>query len=101
MEYIQATRRSPRPTRGCVFCALAVRARRPTRGSSRASELAFVTLAKYPYNPGHLLVAARRATSGELEELSPRRTPSIAALLQRCDPGAARGSPTRTASTSG
>ena len=48
----------------------------------RRDEHAFVTLAKYPYNPGHLLVLPTRHV-GELEELTADENAGIAVLLQR------------------
>ena len=80
MAYIQANKEET-PDRGCVFCALLD----GTSGEDRIlrrEELAFVTLAKYPYNPGHLLVLPTRHI-GDLEAMSADENASIAALTQR------------------
>jgi ATP adenylyltransferase len=45
-------------------------------------DLAFVTVAKYPYNPGHLLVLPTRHV-GELEDLTAEEIGQIGELLQR------------------
>jgi ATP adenylyltransferase len=79
MAYIEANKEEP-PDRGCVFCAL-------LDGTSdeerilRRDEHAFVTLAKFPYNPGHLLVLPTRHV-GDLEALTPEENGAIAALVQ-------------------
>jgi ATP adenylyltransferase len=46
------------------------------------SERAFVTLAKYPYNPGHLLILPTRHT-GEFEDVTADEHAEIATLLTR------------------
>lgn len=77
MEYIEVAREDA--AGGCVFCAIVegagerILARTP---------LAFATLAKYPYNPGHVLVLPTRHT-GDLETLSADEHAEIASLLQR------------------
>ena len=80
MEYIQANKEEP-PDRGCVFCA-ALEGDEDGGRILRREEHAFVTLAKYPYNPGHLLVLPVRHV-GELEELTVEENSGIASLLQR------------------
>jgi ATP adenylyltransferase len=45
-------------------------------------DLAFVTLAKYPYNPGHLLILPVRHV-GDVEDLSEAEQASIDRLLRR------------------
>ena len=78
MEYIESPKEEP--DGGCVFCALL-----GDDGEERVlarSELAFVTLAKYPYNPGHLLVLPVRHTD-ELEDLTAGENAEIADLLLR------------------
>ena len=80
MEYIQANKDEP-PERGCVFCA-ALEGEEDGERILRRDEHAFVTLAKYPYNPGHLLVLPVRHV-GELEELTVEENSGIASLLQR------------------
>jgi ATP adenylyltransferase len=65
----------------CVFCALLRRGGEPRRVLERR-DLAYVTLAKYPYNPGHLLVLPTRHV-GEIEEIKPDESAEISDLLQR------------------
>jgi ATP adenylyltransferase len=81
MEYIESHRGDD--ARGsCVFCDLLAGNGAEHRVLERR-ELAFVTLAKYPYNPGHLLVLPTRHV-GELEELKPDESAEIDELLRRC-----------------
>jgi ATP adenylyltransferase len=83
MEYIESHKDAPGDDR-CVFCVLldddgeTEETRILVRGDT-----AFVTLAKYPYNPGHLLVLPVRHT-GDLEDLSAPENAEIQSLLQRC-----------------
>jgi ATP adenylyltransferase len=81
MEYIQANKDESEPD-GCVFCALLEGTLADQPPSLAKTELAFVTLAKYPYNPGHLLVLPTRHV-GELEELTLEENAEVARLLQR------------------
>jgi ATP adenylyltransferase len=81
MAYIQANKDAPEDDRGCVFCALLAGELDQTP-PLRVEEHAFVSLAKYPYNPGHLIVLPTRHT-GELEDLTPDENAAVAALLQR------------------
>ena len=82
MEYLQAEKDAPDDA-ACVFCELL-----SGEGAEEADrilardELAFATLAKYPYNPGHVLVLPTRHT-GDLEELSAAENAAITALIQR------------------
>jgi ATP adenylyltransferase len=81
MEYIQANK-DDAPDGRCVFCALL---EDPPDDEPRVlarDEDAFVTLAKYPYNPGHLLVLPVRHES-ELEELSAAENAGVCRFLQR------------------
>jgi len=80
MAYIEANKEE-RPDQGCVLCALLDGTSDKDRILAR-EEHAFVTLAKYPYNPGHLLVLPTRHV-GDLEALSADENASIAALTQR------------------
>jgi len=80
MEYLEAEREAG--AHACVFCAI-------LEGEAPAEErilyrgdLAFVTQAKYPYNPGHLLILPVRHT-GDVEDLTAEENAEIAALLQR------------------
>jgi len=79
MEYIESAR-TDEETGGCPFCAI-VDGEDAGRMLAR-SQRAFVTLAKYPYNPGHLLILPTRHT-GELEDLSREEHEEISALLTR------------------
>jgi ATP adenylyltransferase len=81
MEYIESHKNDER-REGCVFCDLLAGNTEEERILVR-TDLAFVTLAKYPYNPGHLLVLPVRHT-GDLEDLSPEEDAEIARLLKRC-----------------
>ena len=66
----------------CVFCELLSGAGEPDDRILCRGELGWVTLAKYPYNPGHLLVLPVRHTGG-LEDLTREENAEIARLLQR------------------
>ena len=79
MEYIESARGDD-DTGGCPFCAI-VDGGEDDRMLAR-TERAFVTLAKYPYNPGHLLILPTRHT-GEFEDVTPDEHKEIAALLAR------------------
>jgi len=80
MEYLEAAR--DEEPEGCVFCALLEQEDAEAARVLARDELAFVALAKYPYNPGHLLVLPVRHT-GELEALTPPEHAAIASLLGR------------------
>jgi ATP adenylyltransferase len=80
MEYLEAAR--DRASEGCVFCDLLAEDDAENARILARDGLAFVALAKYPYNPGHLLVLPLRHT-GELEDVTPAEHSAIAALLQR------------------
>jgi ATP adenylyltransferase len=80
MEYIQANKEEPED-RGCVFCALRDGLDEDDRILYRGAS-AFVTLAKYPYNPGHLLVLPVRHVA-DLEDVTPEENAETAAMLQR------------------
>ena len=82
MEYIEANKDAPATDGGCVFCALVDGTGPEEERVLTRTALAFVTLAKYPYNPGHLLVLPTRHV-GELEDLTGEENGEIAALLQR------------------
>ena len=80
MEYIEAARDSEPD--GCVFCVL-LEAGDPEGDRILArDELAWVTLAKYPYNPGHLLILPVRHT-GDPEDLSDAEQSAIDRMLRR------------------
>ena len=82
MEYLQAEKDAPGGD-ACVFCELL--SGEGTDDGDRIlarDDLAFATLAKYPYNPGHVLVLPTRHT-GDLEEVSAPENAAITALIQR------------------
>jgi ATP adenylyltransferase len=81
MEYIEAHAKSGEPV-ACVFCSLVERGDPDGERILTRGDTAFVTLAKYPYNPGHLLVLPVRHT-GELEDLTAEEGAEIHVLLQR------------------
>lgn len=81
MEYIQANKDAP-PVDGCVFCAMVDGAGDEGERILARGDHAFVTLAKYPYNPGHLLVLPVRHT-GDLEGLTAEENAEVAVMLQR------------------
>jgi ATP adenylyltransferase len=80
MEYIESAKDGVPDT--CVFCELLGEPQEQAERILARTSLAFVALAKYPYNPGHLLVLPVRHT-GELEDLTVEENGAIAALLQR------------------
>jgi ATP adenylyltransferase len=79
MEYIEAARDDVDTS--CVFCALLADGAEE-RPVLERRELAFVTLAKYPYNPGHVLVLPTRHV-GDLEDIKPDEAAEVFELLQR------------------
>jgi ATP adenylyltransferase len=80
MEYLEAAR--DEDPEACVFCALLEGDDPEGERVLARDDLAFVTLAKYPYNPGHLLILPARH-KGELEDLTAQEHAAIAVLLQR------------------
>lgn len=82
MEYIRANTEASDEDRGCVFCAMLDGEPHEDDRILARDPLAFVTLAKYPYNPGHLLVLPVRHV-GDLEDLTPEENAAIASMLQR------------------
>lgn len=91
MEYIRsAAEEAP----GCIFCDL------PAAGDDRKamilarSELAFVVLNKYPYNPGHVMVAPFRHVGDialvrdeELTDTARLVRESVRAIREAWEPG--------------
>ena len=80
MEYIEA-HNDDDDHGACVFCALLEEG----GGSDRVLErrpLAFVTLAKYPYNPGHLLILPTRHVA-DIEHLADDEAAEVHALLRK------------------
>jgi ATP adenylyltransferase len=82
MAYIEA-HTDEREPEGCVFCSLLERGDPDGERILHRGRLAFVTLAKYPYNPGHLLVLTNRHTA-DLEDVTAEEGAEIHGLLQRC-----------------
>lgn len=81
MEYIEAAADEQGPS-GCIFCDLPA-----LDDDERAFVLAraqhgFVLLNRYPYNPGHLMVAPFRHTD-DLGSLSTDEAQGLHVLLQR------------------
>lgn len=81
MAYIQENKERP-TERACVFCGLLEATDEDGERILRREELAFITLAKYPYNPGHLLVLPTRHV-GDLEDLTADEHAAISGLLAR------------------
>ena len=80
MQYIAAAKEADEG--GCVFCAIVAGEDTGEERILARTDLAFVTLAKYPYNPGHLLILPVRH-AGELEDLTVDENAEIAILMQR------------------
>jgi ATP adenylyltransferase len=80
MEYIESA--TDVPDGECVFCALLDPEGSGGERILARDELAYVALAKYPYNPGHLLVLPVRHT-GDLEDLTQEESVAISRLLNR------------------
>jgi ATP adenylyltransferase len=79
MEYIQANKDEDEDS-GCVLCRI-----RDGEESERVlarSELGYVVLNKYPYNPGHVMVVPNRHI-GDLEGFDDEETLELQRLLQR------------------
>jgi len=82
MEYLQAEKDAA-GDEACVFCALLERDAGPEGERILVrDDLAFATLAKYPYNPGHVLVLPVRHT-GDLLRLTEEETAAIDRLVRR------------------
>lgn len=79
MAYIKGAERHET----CIFCDL------PAQDSDEANlilargSLAFVILNKFPYNPGHLMIAPFRHVA-EMEQLSAEELADIGDWTQRC-----------------
>ena len=78
MEYI----RSAHEPNGCVLCEELAEEDAETAYILARSELAFVILNAYPYNPGHVMVAPVRHI-GELDELDEGELADVSRLLQK------------------
>jgi ATP adenylyltransferase len=80
MQYIESASGSDEDLGGCIFCAIRDGAE-DDRVLAR-TELGYVVLNKFPYNPGHLLVVPSRHT-GEVEDLDDDEHVAMMALLAR------------------
>jgi ATP adenylyltransferase len=80
MEYLREPKGDP--DGGCVFCTLLAEGLEGQPAPLFVGERAWVTLAKYPYNPGHLLVLPVRH-EGRLEGLEDEEMDEISRLLRR------------------
>jgi ATP adenylyltransferase len=79
MEYIQANKDEDEDA-GCVLCRI-----RDGEESERViarSELGYVVLNKYPYNPGHVMVVPNRHV-GDLEGFDDEESLELQRLLRR------------------
>ncbi len=79
MEYIQANKDEPGDA-ACILCRI-----RDGEESERVltrSDLGYVVLNRYPYNPGHVLVVPDRHV-GELAELDDDETLDLQRLVER------------------
>jgi ATP adenylyltransferase len=79
MEYIQSNKEQSEDAE-CIFCRIQ-RGEESDRVLTR-SELAFVTLNKYPYSPGHILVIPNRHV-GDLEDLEDEESLDLQRLMKR------------------
>jgi ATP adenylyltransferase len=79
MEYIQSNKEQSENAE-CIFCRIQ-RGEESERVLTR-SELGFVTLNKYPYSPGHILVIPNRHV-GDLEGLEDEESLDLQRLMQR------------------
>ena len=79
MEYIRSSADDAMP-KGCVFCR--IREGHEAEHVLARSDLAFVVLNKFPYNPGHLVVVPGRHV-GDMEALTPDENAELQGLLQR------------------
>jgi ATP adenylyltransferase len=80
MEYLEAHQDGSAPE-GCVFCSLWEVGDPDGERVLYRGDLSFVTLAKYPYNPGHLLILPVRHT-GDVVELTADEGAELHRLLQ-------------------
>jgi ATP adenylyltransferase len=79
MEYIQANKDEPEDA-GCVLCRI-----RDGEESERVlvrSDLGFVVLNKFPYNPGHVMVVPNRHV-GDLVEVDDEEFQDLQRLVRR------------------
>lgn len=67
---------------GCIFCVPEVSLPDDNRLILYQDDLVVVIMNKFPYNPGHLLIAPRRHVA-ELEDLTEKEVLSIFKITQR------------------
>ena len=79
MEYIRSSADEAMP-KGCVFCR--IREGHEAEHVLARSDLAFVVLNKFPYNPGHAIVAPEAHVPG-LEVLDDEQTTHLMRALRR------------------
>jgi ATP adenylyltransferase len=80
MQYIEDATGDARSDEACIFCAIAS-GEEADRVLAR-TDLAYVVLNKFPYNPGHLLVVPVRH-EGDLESLTDDENVALQRLLRR------------------
>jgi ATP adenylyltransferase len=80
MQYIEDATGDDGSEDACIFCAIAS-GEESDRVLAR-TDLAYVVLNKFPYNPGHLLVVPVRH-EGDLESLTADENVALQGLLQR------------------
>jgi ATP adenylyltransferase len=68
---------------GCFLCASVESSDDETNGVLWRGHKTFVVLNKYPYNPGHLMVAPKRHV-GELEEMDQGELHELVEATQHC-----------------
>jgi ATP adenylyltransferase len=81
MEYIEAAKEGEED--GCIFCDLPAADDDEGNLLLARGDLGFVLLNRYPYNPGHLMVAPYRHT-GDLEDLADEELLGLDHLVRRC-----------------
>jgi ATP adenylyltransferase len=82
MAYIESQKSSDDPEDGCVFCKVLDGSGEGGDRVLAREDLGFATLAKYPYNPGHVLILPTRHTD-DVEDLTADEHAAIARLLAR------------------
>lgn len=84
MEYINSCHQTKNRRQKCVLCIKSF----PEKNDASAlillrGKYAFVIMNRYPYNPGHLMVAPYRHM-GKIERFTPAETNEMFLLLQKC-----------------
>lgn len=82
MEYIKSAATSDEPEDGCIFCDLPGREDDERTLILTRERLAFVILNRFPYNPGHLMIAPFRH-EGDLAGLTDDELRETSALVRR------------------